>query len=73
MKYKIERTSSAAYQVEQPCDKAYRGDDDDDEFDNPQWYIDIDSLEDLQELREEVKCSLIVSKETIEIYDDYRE
>lgn len=71
MKYKIERTSSSAYQVEQPCDKAYRGDDD--EFDNPQWYIDLNSLEDLQELREEVKCSLIVSKETIEIYDDYRE
>lgn len=71
MKYKIERSSSAAYQVEQPCDKEYRGDDD--EFSIPQWYIDIDSLEDLQELIEEVKCSLIVSKETIEIYDAYRE
>lgn len=71
MKYKIERSSSAAYQVEQPCDKAYRGDDD--EFSIPQWYIDIDSLEDLQELIEEVKCSLIESKETIEIYDAYRE
>ena len=71
MKYKIERTSSCAYQVEQPCSKAYRGDND--EFDNPQWYIDINSLEDLQELREEVKYSLIVSEEFIEIYDDYRE
>lgn len=71
MKYKIERTSSFACQVEQPCDKAYRGEND--EFNVPQWYIDINSLEDLQELIEEVKYPLIVSKETIEIYDDYRE
>ena len=71
MKYKIERTSRFVYQVEPPCDKAYRGDND--EFNIPQWYIDINSLEDLQELIEEVKYPLIVSKETIEIYDDYRE
>lgn len=71
MKYKIERTSNLIYQVEQPCNKAYRGDNG--EFNIPQWYIDINSLEDLQELIEEVKYPLIVSKETIEIYDDYRE
>lgn len=67
MKYKIIRTSYFDDDFKQPCDKAYRGDDN--EFGFPQWYIDINCLEDLQALIEEVKYPLVVSDDTIEIDD----
>lgn len=43
------------------------------------WFVDINTLEELIALREEVENPLIVdhddemNKDTIEIYDDYRE
>ena len=70
MKYKVERTSDYGGSKERPCQKAYTGG-----FDNwltPIWYIDINTLEELQDLIAEVG-EVIVSKDSIEIYDTYRE
>ena len=71
MKYKIEQTSSYGYQGQAPCSRAYRGDNDQNNY--PQWYVDITTLEELQALQQEVRHPLTVSKEHIEIYDAYRE
>lgn len=49
----------------QPCEKAYK--------ENDKWYIDINSLEELNELIDEVKEKVIIGCDDIEIYDDYRE
>ena len=64
MKYKISR-SSDWWSEKQPCQKAYK--------ENDKWYIDIDSLEEIQELINEVKTEVIIGFDDIEIYDDYRE
>lgn len=64
MKYKISR-SSDWWGIKQPCQKAYKK--------NDKWYIDIDSLEEIQELINEVKTEVIIGFDDIEIYDDYRE
>jgi hypothetical protein len=64
MKYKISRTSNW-WGVEQPCKKAYK--------ENHEWYIDINSIEEIQELIDEVKTQVIIGFNDIEIYDDYRE
>lgn len=71
MTYKIFKTSSFGYDGQPPCSKAYRGEND--EYNYPQWYVEIDTLEELQQLQKEVKTPLIVGVETIEIYDSYRE
>lgn len=71
MTYKIEQTSSYGYQGQAPCSKAYRGDNNENNY--PQWYVDINTLEELQALQDEVNKALIVGKEHIEIYDAYRE
>ena len=71
MTYKIEQTSSYGYQEQAPCSKAYRGENNENNY--PQWSVDINTLEELQALRDEVNKALIVSKEHIEIYDAYRE
>lgn len=59
MKYIIERTSDSS---KKPCKNA-----------EATWTIEIDTLEELRALIEEVGCEVIVGKETIEIYDSYRE
>ena len=64
MKYKISR-SSDWFGKKQPCEKAYK--------DNDTWYIDINSLEELNELIDEVKKKVIIGCDDIEIYDYYRE
>ena len=64
MKYEISR-SSDWWGEKQPCEKAYK--------ENDKWYIDINSLEELNELIDEVKEKVIIGCDDIEIYDDYRE
>lgn len=71
MKYKIWRTSSWGYQEEAPCSAAYRGENDETNY--PQWFVEINTLEDLQMIQMETKRPLILGIETIEIYDEYRE
>lgn len=69
MKYRIFRTSDF-FRENQPCANSYQ--DGTDEFDYPQWYVDINSLDDLNKIIEE--CGRIVLKQSeIEIYDTYRE
>lgn len=70
MKYKIERTSGYGYGETQPCKNAYKGEKTEWE---QIWYIDINTLEELQQLIQEVRCRVIVGKTSMEIYDDYRE
>ena len=70
MKYKLERTSDYGGSRERPCKKAYA--EDCDEWLIPIWQIDINTLEELQDLIAEVG-EVIVSKDSIEIYDTYRE
>ena len=69
MKYIIYRTSDW-FEEEKPHHRAYR------EIGktetNSDWHIDIDTLEQLQELIEEVG-TIVLSKNIIEIYDTYRE
>ena len=64
MKYKISR-SSDLWDKKQPCEKAYK--------ENDTWYIDINTLEELNELIDEVKTNVIIGGDDIEIYDGYRE
>ena len=59
MRYCIERTSDSR---NKPCEKA-----------EATWTIEINTLEDLHALIDEVGCEVIVGKDTIEIYDSYRE
>ena len=44
-----------------PCKNAFRKD--------RQWFVDIATLESLMELLKEVKHSLVISEDTIVIYD----
>lgn len=71
MIYKIWRTSSWGYQETAPCSNAYRGENDETNY--PQWFVEINTLEDLQMIQMETKRPLILGIETIEIYDEYRE
>ena len=64
MKYKISR-SSDWFGKKQPCEKAYK--------ENDTWYIDINTLEELNELIDEVETKVIIGGDDIEIYDYYRE
>lgn len=80
MKFHITRTS--VYDPEeQPCRNAYSGEWSK-EDDRHVWYIDIDTIEQLMELRAEVGEELIIGTSwlsacdglpQIEIYDTYRE
>ena len=70
MIYKITRTSNFV-DDKKPYEKAILGGID--EYDRIIWHVEINTLEELQALQKEVKCSIIVSSNTIEIYDDYRE
>lgn len=71
MKCEIYRTSDWAG-CEKPCKRAYK-----DISDNgivTEWYIDINSIDDIQALIDEVDNPIIIKKDNkIEIYDDYRE
>ena len=69
MKYVIYRTSDW-FGTEKPCQKAYK--EIEDKETDSDWHIDIDTLEQLQELIEEVG-TIVLSKNIIEIYDAHRE
>lgn len=81
MIYKITRTSDW-YGEKQPCKNAYlhkKGQKDlpdEDEWDitieEYEWHIAINTLEDIQNLINEVGC-IVLSEDNIEIYDSYRE
>lgn len=75
MTYNIYRTTYIYYSKlkdNKPCEKAYKGEPD--RWGDIQWYIDIDSLDDIQALIDEVGEDIIIKKDgEIEIYDDYRE
>lgn len=71
MKYEIYRTSEWAG-CRKPCKSAYKGISDNDIV--TEWYIEINSLDDIQALIDEVGNPIIIKKDNvIEIYDDYRE
>lgn len=76
MKFHIYRTSDFLNQ-EKPCPRAYGGECD--KFGRPHWFIDIYTIGQLMEFRDEVGYDLIIGKTfrqglpEIEIYDDYRE
>ena len=66
MEYGISRSSEWSEKVK-PCKNAYKS-----ESIN-RWVIEINSLEELNELIEEVGCAVIINQDWIEIYDTYRE
>ena len=71
--YEITRTSMS-FSNNQPCEKAYVGKIKEyGQWTERIWYIDINSLEELQSLIKEVGHSVIVGEDHIEIYDGYRE
>lgn len=72
MKYRISRTSDWQGD-EKPCKNAILEDKiSKNTYHLNVWEIDISSLKDLYELIDEVG-RIIIEKENIEIYDDYRE
>ena len=74
MKFGIFRTNNIDSKTK-PCDSAIENKSDDDN--DPKWIVEINSLNDLMELRFLVKHPLILCtwncKDCIEIYDNYRE
>lgn len=71
MKYAIRRTSDWKNGFEKPCSEAYQ--DGVNKYDEPNWCIDITSLEMLLDIISETNCPIIVGTKHIEIYDDFRE
>lgn len=74
MEFKIKRSSYSPLSnrsTSKPCPEAYT------RYDETQWYIMIDTLEELFELISEVECGVIVFPDEdeyeLEIYDEYRE
>jgi hypothetical protein len=65
MKYRIWKASTLSYS--QPCADAIK--------ENDNWFVEVNTLEDLNRLCEEVDCDIIFnSKEkVIVVYDDYLE
>lgn len=75
MRYRITRTSDWDGK-KQPCKNAYQKSGQDD-WDNPLWFVDVATIDDLQALMMETGCPIILFDgdygDEIEIYDDYRE
>lgn len=70
MRYRIYRTSDLD---NKPCKNAYKEDPKIVGIANS-WAIEINTLQELHELINEVKCAVIMHDyDEIEIYDDYRE
>lgn len=70
MKYRIYRTSDREGKFP-PCINAYKGIQCD--CFGQAWYININTLEELHSLQERVRTPLIITADTIEIYDTFRE
>lgn len=82
MKFHIYRTSASFLNQEKPCPRAYGGERN--KLGRRNWFIDIDTIDQLMELLDEIGVDLIISRTLrqdflrqdlpeIEIYDDYRE
>lgn len=70
MKFIVTRTSQ--WDDEKPCENA-KLDNEVDLFGNKQWYIEINTIEELMAFKREVGVSIIIGSNSIEIYDGYRE
>lgn len=70
MKYRINRTSDF-FPAERPCSRASLAGSD--QWGNPIWSIEVDTIKDLQDIIRETGHPVIVDNDSIEIYDDYRE
>lgn len=70
MKYKIEKTSCWKNN-DQPYSQAYQ--EGCDSFGEPIWFVNVETLEQIQDIIKETGHPVIISKDSIEIYDDYRE
>ena len=70
MRYRIHK-SSDFYPAERPCSRAFIAYND--EWGNPIWGVEVDTIADLQNLIRETGHPVIVDNDSIEIYDDYRE
>jgi hypothetical protein len=64
MEFFICRTSGSCFNKKKPTENAYKK--------GEHWYIKINSLEELIDLTK-IEGEIIISKDTLEIYDDYRE
>lgn len=75
--YRIYRTSYGyhpdQYETEPPCHNCYLAEFKANPYSGTAWYIEIESLEELEKLQKELKNPVILSSNTIEIYDSYRE
>jgi hypothetical protein len=63
MKYKIHRASAICWknEIPCPCEESY--------LENDEWYINVNSLEDLQKLIKKY-WKIILTNDTLIIYDD---
>ena len=72
MKYRIFKTSLYfAGATEKPYSKSTQ--EGLDKFGDPNWVVEVNNLEDLQDIINESGKSIILTEDEIEIYDDYRE
>mgnify|MGYP003429606115 CR=1 FL=1 len=67
MKYNISKTSDFWGYEGKPYSKSYQDEND------KKWYVDIETLDELNAIIEETECQLVINTDSIEIYDDYRE
>lgn len=74
MKFKISRVSDWGGK-EKPCEKAklVKPYNPQEPFEQGEWEIEINTLEELIALSDETNHALIVTDKEIEIYDDWRE
>lgn len=67
MKYNISKVSDFWGIKGKPYSRAYQDEND------KKWYVDIETLDELNAIIEETKHSLIIDEDSIEVYDDFRE
>lgn len=70
MKFIVTRTSQ--WDNEKPCENA-KLDNEVNLWGDKQWYIEINTIEELMAFKREVGVPIIIRDNSIEIYDDYRE
>lgn len=67
MKYNISKTSDFWGNEGKPYSKAYQDEND------KKWYVDIETLNELNAIIEETEHPIVIDMDSIEVYDDYRE
>lgn len=70
MKFIVTRTSQ--WDNEKPCENA-KLDNEVNLWGDKQWYIEINTIEELMAFKQEVGFAIIIGNNSIEIYDGYRE